>query len=434
MIRIYAGTRAVLRLDYAYANDEPDRNEPEAEGRAEVSFGGSTIGLIFLSLFWTTLAWAGPLQPSDEDVFGWQLPRLISIDTFKFPRRLVRNRSYGRVVVEIILSRNGSQQDIEFTHIDNGDLKRWAIKILKSAKFDAGRLDGSPLSCRVPAHVVFIAKSEDSPARYEVWLPSDSANYRLSLLDHFLEINDGLAPILARAGSYSPSGIPEPALGTVSFEVYVNKDGSREEGRVIYSPHPELTRNALTALVGLKILPPRYRNRSYGCWTRVLVGFCADWEYPTQPVERTQVSYRGWPSPSVVPVLTRGQIAPQFIRVDSPPDRFDSDLMKLSSSLVQGHALFYARIDTSGAVAEWFRARGVNKKTVKTDFEYLLYVSSRMNEPVSEEFAQLNYVDRARLSAQDLERIMPYLIYSPARDILGQRIEMWVLVTPAIFR
>lgn len=434
MIRIYAGIRTVLKPGVTCADDEPDLNQPEAGRRAEVSFGGSTIGFIFLSLLWTTLAWAGPLHPSANDVFGWQLPHLISIDTIKFPRRLVRNRSYGRVVVEIILSRNGSQQDIKFTHIDNGDLKRWAVKILKSAKFEAGRLDGSPLSCRVPAHVVFSAKSENSPARYEVWLPSDSANYRPSLLDHFLEINNGLAPILARAGSYSPLGVPEPALGTVSFEVYVNKDGSREEGRVIHSPHPDLTRSALTALVGLQILPPRYRNRGYGCWTRVLVGFCADWEYPTQPVERTQASYRGWPAPTVVPVITLGQIAPQFMRVDSPPESFDSELMKLSSNLVQGHALYYARIDTSGAVAEWFQARGVNKETVRTDFEYLLYVSSMMSEPVSEQLAGLNYVERARLSAQDLESIMPYLIFSPARNILGHRIEMWVLVTPAIFR
>ena len=176
------------------------------------------------------------------------------------------------------------------------------------------------------------------------------------------------------------------------------------------------------------------RNRGYGCWTRVLVGFCSDWEYPTKPVERAVTSYRGWPSPTVVPVITQGQITPQFVRVASLPKSFDLDLLKLSSSIVQGHALFYARIDTSGGVAEWFRARGVHKESVRTDFEYLLYTSSRMNEAVPKEYAGLTYIDRARLSAQDLENIMPYLIFSPARDILGNRIEMWMLITPAIFR
>lgn len=435
MTRIYPSTRRVARPSDTRADDRSHRNIPERIRRAKASNSiGSSLRLMVLVLVWAAHAHAGPPQPKAEDVYGWQPPHVISIDTIKFPRRLVRNRSYGRVVAEISLSRNGSQQKIEFTQVDNGDLKRWATKILQSARFTAGQLDGSPLACRVPVHVVFMAATNGSPARYEVWLPSDSANYRQCLLDHFLEINDGLAPILARAGSYSRAGVPDFALGVVSFEVYVSKDGSREEGRVIYSPDAELTRNALTALVELQILPPRFRNRGYGCWTRVVVGFCADWEYPTRPVDQAKSSYRGWPAPSVVPVINSGQIPPQFIEVSNPPDNFSSDLLELSSGLVQGHALFCARIDTSGAVAEWFRARDVNADAIKTDYEYLLYASSLTNKAVPENLTGLSYLDRARLSAQDLEKIIPFLKFAPARDIEGDRIEMWVLVTPAIFR
>jgi hypothetical protein len=385
-------------------------------------------------LIWSGFALAGPAPPSQMDVFGWQPPALTSIDTIKFPRRLVRNSSYGRVVAEISLWRDGTTQDIRFTQIDNGDLKRWAIKILRSARFTPGRLDGSPLACRVPVHVLFREASDGEPASYEVWLPSDSASYGRCLLDHFLEINDGLPPIVARAGSYTRSGAPDLALGIVTFEVYVHKDGSREEGHLVYSPDAELTRNALSALVELQVLPPRYRNRGYGCWTRITVGFCRDWDYPTKPVDLTQSPYRGWASPHVVPVINTGEIEPQFMGLLHTADMFSTDLLELASGLVQGHALFCARIDTTGIVAEWFKARDVNVEALKTDYEYLLYTSSRMNEPVPAALVGMNYIDQARLSAQDLQKVLPHLLFSPARDIKGNRVEKWVLVTPAIFR
>jgi hypothetical protein len=186
--------------------------------------------------------------------------------------------------------------------------------------------------------------------------------------------------------------------------------------------------------VELQILPPRYRNRGYGCWTRVIVGFCADWEYPTRPVDRAKSSYRGWPAPVVAPVVNSGVIPPQFREVSSFSGSFNRDLLRLASSLVQGHALFCARIDTSGAVAEWFKARNVDEGAIRTDFEYLSYTSALLGEAPPEELRSMNFTDRARLSAEELESIMPYLLFAPARNAAGDKIDMWVLVTPAIFR
>jgi hypothetical protein len=375
---------------------------------------------------------AAPRPPAPGDVYGWELPRLTAIDTIDFPRRLVRNRSYGRVVAEISLRRDGEQLDLDYTFVENGDLTRWADKILKSARFSPALLDGSPRAARMPVYVSFLPESDDLPPRYEVWLPTDSAHYQPCLQAHYLAINEGLAPLLIRSGTYGRSTIETD--GTAVFEVYVLKDGSREEGRLIHSPSDEHTRDALAALVGMQILPARFKRRGYGCWTRVIVGFCSDWTYPSQPVDLAIAPYRGSPAPVVAPVGASTYIPPQFIAVGADAESVDSGLLARASELVSGHALFSVRVDTNGSVAEWFRARPTDPDALTTDFEYLSYSTRLEDFEERADVSALSLHELARLAADELERLMPFLVFSPGRDASGRRVAMWIAVTPALFR
>jgi hypothetical protein len=338
------------------------------------------------------------------------------------------------VVAEINLWRDGSRREIEFTYVQNGDLTRWAEKILKSAQFSAAKLDGSPLASRLPVHVVFLPKEVDLPARYEVWLPTDSANYQACLLAHFLAINESLAPVLVRAGAYDYPSEAAGGGGVIAFEVYVNKDGSREEGRLVYTLGDEFTRQALVSAVELQILPARYRSRGFGSWLRVMVGFCPDWTYPTQPIDRTTAPYRGWPAPVVTPVALPPALPPQFVGVDADPESYDYGLLNRASEFVFGHAIFAARIDTLGQVVEWVKARPEDPDGLKTDWEYLSYATSLMDRDSVMPLGSISVSDLARLAAAEIESILPALRFLPGHDITGRKVEMWVAVTPEIFR
>lgn len=374
-----------------------------------------------------------PAPPPAGDVFGWELPRLLAIDSIEFPKRLVRSRSYGRVVAEVQLRRDGERQALNFTLVENGELSRWAEKILISAKFSPARLDGSPVAARVPIHVVFVPDSDGEDRHIEIWYPTDSAAYQLALIDHFLLINESLAPVLIRSGSFDWVEERNTEGGVVTFEVFVHKDGSREEGKLIASPGAAFTRHALAAALDMQILPPRFQRRGYGCWTRVLAGFTSDWTYPTRPVDRALEPYRGWPAPVVAPVGAAFVIPPLVMGLWSDTMQYDRPLLARASQLVLGLPIYSARVDTSGRVVEWFRARDAEPELLAADFEYLSWAT----RPTAESEASLGMIslpDLARLSGDELERLLPYLRFAPARDMRGRPIAWWVTLTPSLFR
>lgn len=372
-------------------------------------------------------ALAAPPPPEPDDVYGWRLPRPTYIDTIEFPPRLIKNRSYGRVVAEISLHRDGAQEKLEFTLIENGDLTRWAEKLLTSVKFSPALLDGSPQVCRVPAHVVFLPENGRRTPHYEIWLPGDSGNHARGLIAHFLAINRSLPPVLLRAGAYAVN--PDTASGLVAFQVYVLKDGSREEGRVVYSDADEHTREALTALVDMRILPPRFSKLSYGCWVRILLGYYAGMEYPTRPIDLATEAYEGWPAPALAPVGARLGIAPLFQSILG--DGYDPGILSVAASIAFGHALFYAHVDTLGHVTEWFRARPPEAELIAVDHEYSLFRSPRATTSASGSIGSLTLIELAWLASAELEKVIPKLRFSPARDSTGAKREEWVIITPA---
>jgi hypothetical protein len=377
---------------------------------------------------------AAPPPPTPGDVYGWELPKLVSIDTIEFPKRLVRNRSYGRVVAEISLRRDGVRQDIVYTHVDNGDLTRWAAKILESATFTAAGLDGSPLPCRLPAHVLFAKAEGDRPPHYEVWLPGDDATHGRCLEDHFLAINNAIPPLLLRAGIYDRAPDMRDREGMVLFEVHVNRDGSREEGRLVESPGDDFARQALSAMVDLQILPPRFRGSSYGSWVRIQVGFFDDWRYPSRAVDRDKGPYRGWPAPVISPVGGSGVVPPLFQSVDLTPADYNRALLLQAGAIVSGHAIYCARVDTLGRVAEWVEARPVEEELLRTDAEYAGYGRPPDADSLLGTLRSYSSSELARLAGVELERILPHMVFTPARAADGRPLEMWVAVTPAIFR
>jgi len=392
------------------------------------------FALIVLSCLLVRAASAAPPPPVPGDLYGWELPKLVAIDSIDFPKRLVRNRSYGRVVAEISLRRDGTRQSIEYTQVDNGDLLRWAEKILESASFTPARLDGSPLACRLPAHVLFLKAEGGKPARNEVWLPGDETDHSLCLAGHFLAVNEALPPLLLRAGTYDRTGDTRARQGAVTFQVRVNKDGSREEGRIVASSGDDFARFGLPAMVELQILPPRFRGASYGAWVRIQVGFFDDWSYPTRPVDRHLGPYLGWPAPVISPVGAGDVVPPQFQGVNVPKGNYDLTLLRRAGSIVSGHALFCVRVDTQGAVSEWTRARGIEPDLLRTDGEYSQYGLPTHPDSVAAMAGVYTTVQLAREAASEIEKILPYLLFLPARAPDGTKLSMWVTVTPAIFR
>jgi hypothetical protein len=376
---------------------------------------------------------AAPAPPPVGDVYGWELPRILSIDSLEFPKRLIRNHSYGRVVAEIQLNRDGEQQDVAYTYIENGELVRWAEKIVTSARFSPARLDGSQVAARVPMHVVFYPEAVGQKRHIEVWYPTDSTVYQGALLEHFLLINQSLAPLLIRAGAFDWVESRQDKGGVVTFEVYVQKDGSREEGRLVESPGDAFTRQALAAALEMQILPPRYQRRGYGCWTRVLAGFCSDWDYPTRPVDRASELYRGWPAPVVAPVGAALFIPPQVAGLVSDTVVYNELLLKRASELVLGLPIYNARVDTSGRVTEWFRAREFENELLAADWEYL-YWATRVTDEGGAPLGQISLPELARLAGNELEHILPALRFTPARTTTGDKIAMWVTITPSLFR
>lgn len=376
---------------------------------------------------------AAPAPPPAGDIYGWELPRILSIDTIEFPKRLVRSRSYGRVVAEVELNRDGERQQIEYTYVDNGELVRWAEKIITSAKFSAARLDGSPVACRVPMHVVFSPETEGQERQIEVWYPTDSAMYQSALLEHFLQINESLAPLLIRVGSFDWVEERQSEGGVVIFEVYVQKDGSREEGRLVQSPGDSFARQALAAALEMQILPPRYQRRGYGCWTRVLAGFCRDWSYPTRPVDRAREHYRGWPAPVVAPVGAALFIPPQVAGLVSDTISYNKVLLRRASELVLGLPMYNAMVDTSGRVVEWFRVREYSNELLSADWEYLSWATRVLQEDAGT-LGTITLAELARLAGDELEKILPFLKFTPALAPSGGKVAMWVTLTPALFR
>jgi len=377
---------------------------------------------------------AAPPLPAPDDLYGWELPKLVSIDTIDFPRRLKRNRSFGRVVAEIKLRYDGSIDGIHFAYVENGDLARWAEKILETAKFTPARLDGSQQACRLPAHVLFLPKDDTHADRYEIWLPTDTTDYRSSLRDHFLMANHCLPPLLIRVGSYAYPPIEDTTSGTVVFEVYVNKDGSRTEGRLISSPGDEYTREALAAMLDMRILPPRFRNVSYGCWVRILIGFFPDWELPTRPVNISKEPYTGWPAPALAAVGTRIAFNPVYQRVDTGVSAASLAAVRRAADIVYGQAAFCAKVNTRGKVVEWFPTRPVDPLLLASDTEYSRYKSAGLfhGQTGAETDRLLPMPDIATLAATEMENIIPYMYFLPARDRQGRPVERWVTITTAL--
>ena len=355
------------------------------------------------------------------------------MDTIDFPRRLIRNRSYGRVVAEIHVRHDGEQMEIDFTHVENGDLVRWAEKILKSARFTPAKLDGSPVASRIPVHVVFYPKEKSRKERIEVWYPADSATYQPALIEHFLLINEALAPLLIRVGSYDWVEEKSAPGGMVIFEVYVHKDGAREEGHLIASPGDVFTRQALASVLEMQILPSRYRGQGYGCWARVLVGFTPEWTFPTLPVDRALQPYRGWPAPVVAPVGAAPFIPPLFTSIDLDSTLYDRALLSRAAELVLGLPIYNAHVDTTGHVVSWIKARDVESDKLATDWEYLSWGTDFLQRE-SASLGVMSLAELARLSADELESILPHLRYSPGRDATGRKVDMWITVTPALLR
>lgn len=379
---------------------------------------------------------AAPPVPTPGDLFGWELPHLESIDTIPFPRRLKRNRSFGRVVAELKLRYDGSQEGIEFAYVQNRDLLRWAEKILASATFAPARLDGSPQTCRLPAHVLFLPKDDSGPERYEVWLPTDTANYTTALRHHFLAANQCVPPLLLRASSFDRPAGDSVGNGTVVFEVYVNKDGSREEGRVVASPGDAYTREALAAMVDMRILPPRFRNASYGCWTRIVLGFYDDWDYPTRGVDLATEPYLGWPAPVITSVGAQIEHPPLFQSVDTTDQSFDFDMIRLAGNIVYGQATFTLLVDTAGQVQDWLRSRPVDLDALAMDAEYSEYKfpGSVFGDTTSNTDDFYTMPDLAAVAAADMENVIPYLKFLPGRDRDGHLHNIWITITPAILR
>ena len=262
----------------------------------------------------TCTAAAAPPPPAPGNLFGWELPRLQSIDTISFPRRLVRSRSYGRVVAEIHLWRDGSQREIDFTLRAERRPHTLGRKDPEEHEFSPAKLDGSPLASRLPVHVVFLPEDgrSSTPLR-------GMAAHRLDQLP--------VMPAGPLPGDQRKPGPGARARGCVRLPE--RGDGARSRHRVRSlceqgwlarrgTSHLHGGRRIHTAGAGLRrgvADPPRaipeQRLRMHGC--------ASWWAFSTTgPIPRGRSiapceSYRGWPAPVVTPVALLPVYPPQFV-------------------------------------------------------------------------------------------------------------------------
>jgi len=151
-------------------------------------------------------------------------------------------------------------------------------------------------------------------------------------------------------------------------------------------------------------------------------------------VDRYIAPYLGWPAPVIGPAGAGGDIPPQFQRVDLPDDEYDLTLLQQAGSLVLGHAIYCAHVDTTGRVVEWVRARPMEQELLGTDSDYSQFGLPTIPDGKSSPARVYTTLQLARDAAAELEQVLPHMLFLPARAPDGTKLSMWVAVTPAVFR
>lgn len=156
----------------------------------------------------------------------------------------------GRVIVQFVVNREGTVEDLKVIEGVNEELNRAAMEAVKAQEFKPGRQDGEPVRVAMSIPVTFklgdsLPSNLDEPSAKR---SRDAANDEVFMVvEDQPELKGGMEAV-QEAIDYPESAKEAGIDGQVIVQFVVNEDGQVEDPKVIRGVHEALNRAAVDAV------------------------------------------------------------------------------------------------------------------------------------------------------------------------------------------
>ncbi len=243
-----------------------------------------------------------------------------------YPQRAMENGIQGKVVVQFVVTKNGTIGEVKVIRSIDPDLDKEAIRLCKSLpKFIPGKMNGQPVNVWYTMPITFklqeLDNSSDNTSQIQgtnnliVKAYGDKTNNPVSInslaiveddivtaVDMFPEFpggNTALMKFLSHNINYPQKAMENGIQGKVVVQFIVKKDGTIGTVKVVKSVHPLLDEEAKRLVKMLPKFEPAYRDeKPVNTWYTLPVTF------KLQGLDK---------KPTLFTVLTEVDKNPQFI-------------------------------------------------------------------------------------------------------------------------
>ncbi|WP_412068686.1 TonB family protein [Rubrivirga sp. IMCC43871] len=177
-----------------------------------------------------------------------------------YPERAKRAGVEGQVVVQFVVTPQGTVRDAGVVRAPDAMLSRAALDAVRELRFEPGRQRGEAVAVRFAVPVTFrLPEGTERPAREPSADPDRPDVFMV--VEEMPQIVGGLEALQSRL-VYPQAAKDAGVEGMVVVQFLVNETGGVEEALVMRSPDEALSAAALDAVRGLTFTPGRQRGEA----------------------------------------------------------------------------------------------------------------------------------------------------------------------------
>ena len=168
----------------------------------------------------------------------------------KYPTEAIKNAIQGRVIVQMVIQKDGSIADAKVARSVDPMLDAEAIRVVNiMPKWKPGKHEGEAVNVRFTLPVVFKLSDPtkvEVKAKEEQYIPDDKGIY--SVCEEMPEFPGGMGEcmkFLAQNIKYPVECMKQGIQGRVIVQFIIDKDGKVRKPKVVRAVHPDLDKEAL---------------------------------------------------------------------------------------------------------------------------------------------------------------------------------------------
>lgn len=168
----------------------------------------------------------------------------------KYPTEAIKNGIQGRVIVQMVIQKDGSIADAKVARSVDPMLDAEAIRVVNlMPKWKPGKHEGEAVNVRFTLPVVFKLSDPtkvEVKAKEEQYIPDDKGIY--SVCEEMPEFPGGMGEcmkFLAQNIKYPVECMKQGIQGRVIVQFIIDKDGKVRKPKVVRAVHPDLNKEAL---------------------------------------------------------------------------------------------------------------------------------------------------------------------------------------------